>query len=636
MLFGNDSQREVNRNHNDLEPQQVFMDKMAAKREKLSEKKFEVPVKEGRLWSLFAFFLLVMLLFLGRTFNFQILQHDDFFALAEDNKEINELIVPKRGVIYDQDRKQLVSNIGSFDLVLHKRRLPDVGISRAKMMEKIASVVDKKTEEVRKEVEKSEFGQVLVGKNLSHEQLISAKTKLGDKPGIEIVENAARDYKYGELFAHVIGYTGKISQEELSNSKNYSPTSYVGKSGLEKFYEEVLRGEPGVKRIKKDARGNFLSEEVVSEPHPGKSLVLGIDKELQEKSTQALHRILEKYGIKKGVVIASDPRDGTIRALVSLPTFNTNLFSQGITRKQYQRIKKTPGGPMFNKATAGVFPTGSIIKPLEAAGGLEEEVITPNTTINCKGKIEVKNKYTGEMRAFRDWTTHGITDVRKAIAESCNVFFYSVGGGHGKIEGMGAEKVKEWVRKFGWGQKTGIDLPDESKGTLPGFGSNWTLGDTYHFSIGQGPIAIPPVQVMSSFAAVANGGTLYHPRIVTEIIDNNENEFRKTKPEVIRKNIASEQNLKVVREGMKQAVTSPEGSSHVLNDLPVTAAAKTGTAQTGEKNHHHDWIGVFAPYEEPEIVLTVLIVNDEGEHMTATLVAKEILNSYFQKEETEE
>lgn len=640
MFLGNDSQRKVNQDHNDLEPQQVFMDKMAAKREKLSEKKFEVPVKKRKLWLLFAFFLIVMLLFLGKTFDYQVLEHDKYLALAEDNKDISYLVKANRGVMYDRDGNQLLSNEGSFDLVCYKRRLPDDPVGRDKLIEEIASLTEKKKEKIKSEIQETEFNRVLLSKDLSHRQLIRARTKLTDKPSINIEENAIRHYKYGELFAHVIGYTGKISQEELRNRENYSPLSYIGKSGLEKSYEEVLKGKPGTEKIKKDARGNFLSKELVSEPQPGKSLTLSIDKDLQKKSTEALKKILEESGSKKGAIMATNPQNGAVLSLVSLPSFDPNLFSQGITEEEYQEIQDSPGDPLFNQVVAGNFPTGSIIKPLIAVGALEEGIVTPNTTIDCKGKIVVENPYYDEEDnsdvqkkwVYKDWKTHGVTDIKKAIAESCNVFFYTLGGGHEDFEGLGARKVKEWIEKFSWGHRTGIDLPSESKGNLPEIDSDWILGRTYHFSIGQGFFAIPPLQVNTAFGAIANGGTLYRPRLVKEIIGKEGAEPQEKK--IIREDFAGEENFEVVREGMRQAVTSPEGTAHLLNDLSVTAAAKTGTAEVGspDYDYYHDWIVAFAPYEDPEIVLTVLVEEVEGQQITANKTGKEILEYYFKKD----
>ncbi|MEF8847374.1 MAG: hypothetical protein V5A57_03040, partial [Candidatus Paceibacterota bacterium] len=300
----------MNRDHSSLEPQQVFMDRLAAKREELSKKKFEVPVKKKKLWVLFFFFLLVMLLFLGKTFDYQVLEHEKLLALAEDNKDITHLVKANRGVIYDRNGEQLVSNKGSFDLVCYKRRLPDDPVSRDNLIRKIANAINKEQKEIKKEIQDSEFNRVLINKDLTHKQLILARTKLVKEPSISIIEDAVRHYEDSELFAHIIGYTGKISEQELKEKEDYSPLSYIGKSGLEKSYEDILKGEPGEQKVKKDARGNFLSRELVKKPESGNSLVLEVDRELQKKSTNALKKILEESGSEKGVVVATDPRNG--------------------------------------------------------------------------------------------------------------------------------------------------------------------------------------------------------------------------------------------------------------------------------------------------------------------------------------
>lgn len=636
MFFGDNSERKVNRDQRKMEPQQVFMDKLAAKREELSKKKFEVPVKKKKLWMLFIFFLLVMVLFLGKTFDYQVLDYNKFLALAEDNKDITHLVRANRGVIYDRDKKQLVSNKGSYDLVVYKRRLPDDPVGRDKLVKRIASVVNKEEKEIKEEIKKAQFNRVLIAKDLSHKQLILTRTKLVKEPSIRISEDAVRHYEYGKLFAHIIGYTGKISQEELEKREDYSPLSYIGKSGLEKSYEKFLKGTPGMEKVKKDARGNFLSKELVEKPQPGNSLILEIDKELQKKSSEALKKILTESGSKKGVVIATDPQDGAVLSMVSIPSFNANLFTQGITTEEFQKIQESPGDPLFNQAVSGAFPTGSIIKPLEAVGGLEEGVITPNTTIDCKGKVVVENPYYDEEEnsdvqkkwVYKDWKTHGITDLKKAIAQSCNVFFYTLGGGHEDFEGLGPRKIKKWLKNFNWGQKTGVDLPSENKGSLPEIDEDWNLGHTYHFSIGQGFFAIPPIQVNTAFNAIANGGTLYQPRLIKKIIGKNSQVKKK---EVIREDIASDKSLRIVKQGMKHTVESPNGTAHLLSSMPVTAGAKTGTAElAGTDNHYHDWIVAFAPYEDPEIVLTVLVERVEGDQVTANKVAKDILQDYFE------
>jgi penicillin-binding protein 2 len=304
-----------------------------------------------------------------------------------------------------------------------------------------------------------------------------------------------------------------------------------------------------------------------------------------------------------------------------------------MSNKELEDIKNNPQFSLFNQALSGVgYPTGSIIKPIIGIAALEEGIITPQTKIYCPEKICVANKYTGGEQCFHDWKFHGTSDIYRAIAESINPFFYTIGGGYKGIRGLGVEKIKAWLEEFGWGQKTGIDLPEEGKGILPSLDGAWYLGDTYHLSIGQGPFAATPLQVASAFSAIANGGTLYQPKIVKEITKNLEGETKiieEKSPIVVNPQVASQEMIQVIREGMRQSVTSVQGSARILNNLNVKVAAKTGTAQTGQEKHYHNWIVAFAPYQDPEIVL-VLMIKDVPEQMVAVRgISRDILEWFF-------
>ena len=348
--------------------------------------------------------------------------------------------------------------------------------------------------------------------------------------------------------------------------------------------------------------------------------------------------------------MALDPNTGGVLALVSLPTFDNNLFNKGTDPEILEKILTDPLKPLFNRVISGQYPVGSTIKPLIAIAALQEKIISPFKKINCQGKIVVPHKYNPEIvYEYRDWTVHGPTDLKKAIAESCNVYFYTIGGGYGDQEGLGPTRIKKYLKLFGWGQKTKIDLVGETQGFLPdpewkkSYFKNpidkiWRDGDTYNLSIGQGYISISPLQVALAFSAIANGGTLYKPQIVQKIIEGSIDSpkiVKEFKPEILRQNFIDPKNLQIVREGMRWAVTgfnSPHASATLLNDLPVKVAAKTGTAEVWKKGErfYHTWITVFAPYEKPEIVLTIMMEDVKGlSQLTVLPVAKEILSWYF-------
>lgn len=625
----------------EIEPQEVFLDELARKKEGefgISEKKFEVPISKGILYGFYIVFLIIILVFGVKTFQLQILHGEEFTRKSEENRTRIYLLRPERGVIYDRNLKQLVRNSPSFDLVCDKKDLPADKEQRTKILKRVSRVIGEDLDKLENKIGESESNAVLILENIKHEILILLEGEINNLPGFVIERNTVRNYIDGETYAHLLGYTGKINKEELAIYQNYSVPDYIGKSGIEKSYESLLRGNPGQLKIEKNAFGEKISESKIFDPESGKSLVLWLDSDLQKKAGEALKKQLLITKSKKAAAVALDPRSGGVLALVSIPSFNPNLFSQGISQEELKSIQKDSSAPLFNKTMSGIgYSTGSTIKPLIASAALEEKIISPEKEINCQGVISVNNPYypriEPEKYEYHDWKIHGLTDIRKAIAESCNVFFYTVGGGYQSFKGLGPDKIEQWLRQFGWGEKTGIDLPEEGMGILPELNENWTLGNTYHLSIGQGPFSITPLQVANAFAAIANGGKIYQPKVVRKIIDENGSIIENIEPKILRENFIDSQNLKIVREGMRGAVTY--GSAvNWLNNLPVKAAAKTGTAQTGTKGIYHNWVTVFAPYDNPSIVLTI-VIESVPENMVAALpVAKEILEWYFSQQGT--
>ncbi len=362
-------------------------------------------------------------------------------------------------------------------------------------------------------------------------------------------------------------------------------------------------------------------------PLSGKSLILHADGDLQIKLHQSLEEMLDKLKLRKAVGVAIDPRDGGVLALVSLPGFDNNLFSQGITLSELNELEDDPGQPFLNRAISGQYPSGSIIKPLIAAAALEEDIVEPREQINCAGAINIVNKYDPSIvYSFPDWKTHGFTDIIEAIAHSCNVYFYTIGGGYGKIEGLGIDRIKEYLQYFGLGRFAGIDLPNENVGLVPD--EEWNLGDTYHAAIGQGDILVTPLQMASAVASIANGGTLYQAQLVDKIIDLDRETTEDIPSVVIRENFISRENMEVIKQGMRETVISGSGVS--LSGLPVKVAGKTGTAQFGI-DQLHSWFVSFAPYDDPQIALVILVEGGGEGHKAAVPVAKNVLEWYFNK-----
>lgn len=628
----------------DIEPQEVLLDKLAQKKEEeisLTERRLEIPLPEVVLKGILIVFLGIILLFSIKVFQLQIIKGKDLGKLAEKNKFIIYSIQANRGVIYDKDLKnQLVFNLPSFDLILEKNNLPESPDAKKNIISQVAQILNKKPDYLEKEITENSDPEMVITEGLDHQTLIILETKIDDLDGFKIKQTSARSYKDGEVFSHLIGYTGKISSEELKGSPEiYSINDYVGKEGVEKSYEEILRRNPGKLKVERDALGNVISKEIVSLPESGNSLVLWLDSELQKKIKEQLEIKINELGAKKAIGVAIDPKTGGILALVSIPTFDNNLFSKGADSASLQRVLSDKDQPLFNRVISGKYLTGSTIKPLIASAALEEKIIDPNKKFDCEGLINIPNQYNPEEVTKKlDWTTHGWTDLRKALAESCNVYFYTIGGGYGDQKGLGPTKIKDYLELFGWGSKTGIDLPDEVAGFIPDknwkketWGTNWWDGDTYNFAIGQGFLQITPIEIVTSFTAIANGGKLLEPQVVKSIVDSDKKLIKEFEPEIIRENFIKPENLQIIREGMRQAVTgvnSPQASSVLLNSLPVTAAAKTGTAELGN-GYYNNWITVFAPYNDPQIVLTIMLENVKGVQAAVLPVAKEVLESYF-------
>ncbi len=644
-MFGFHSLKKI-KNKKDIEPQEVFLDSLARKREAelgISGRKFEVPLSKKILKGFLVFVIVLLFILFAKTFQFQVLENKKFSALANENKFIIHSIRAARGVIYDNKGEQIVFNKPSFDLVLNKRLLPSSDFEKIKILKDVSEIIKENFEDLERKINEEQNQEVLISKDLDHQTLILLETKIAEFSGFRIEQNSIRYYVEGPSFAHLVGYTGKIGVKELEKNPGiYSVFDYVGRDGLEKSYEEILRKNPGKTRIERDVYGNLLSKEIISLPESGKSLILWLDSELEKKVEEELKRILKNIGAEKAIGVALNPKTGGVIALVSIPSYDNNLFSKGSDQEALLDLLADPQEPLFNLAVSGLYPTGSTIKPLVASAALEEEIISPTKKINCQGGIAIPNRYEPEISTIKqDWRIHGWTDMRKAIAESCNVYFYTIGGGYEDQEGLGPSRIKKYLELFGWGNKTEIDLSGEVKGLIP-FPEwkkevkkePWWDGDTYNLSIGQGDIKVTPLQVANAFAAIANGGTLYKPKVVKEIVDSEKNLIKEIKPEILREGFINLENLEIVREGMRRAVTgenSPYASSVILNSLPVSAAAKTGTAQISNPDYYHNWVTVFAPYDDPQIVLTIMIENVKGLQSAALPVAKEVLEWYFSK-----
>jgi penicillin-binding protein 2 len=621
----------------EIDPEEVLLDKLAKKREEemgIFEKKLETPIFQSVIFRFFIFLFFLFLILYLRVFQLQAIENQEFKLKADSNKFLILKIKAERGVIYDQNFKQIVFNRPIFNLILTKSKLPEDEKERERILREVSKILKINLEELKEKINSSDE-KIKIVENLEHQALIILETKIDQLSGFEIEKDVQREYLDGETISHLIGYLGK--------------KDLVGKEGIEKFYDQILSENSGKILIERDSRGKIISQKIIELPIPGKSLVLWLDFDLQKKIKEELEKKMKEVGAKGGAAVALDPKTGGVLASVSLPSFDNNLFSKGILKEDWEKLEKDPKNPLLNRVTSGQYLLGSTVKPFIALAALEEKIISLNKKIDCQGKIEIPHRYNPEVvYKFGDWTVHGLTDIRKAIAESCNVFFYTVGGGYQGQEGLGVSRIKKYLEIFGFGKLIDSDLPIPSfaKGLIgdpewkkKNFGEGWWDGDTYNLSIGQGYILTTPLQVARAYAAIANGGKLLKPKFVKEIVDQEKNVIEIIEPEVENEIPLDPKNLQIVKEGMRWAVTgqnSPHASVIALNDLPVAAAAKTGTAQVPKKgceDCYNVWVSIFAPYEDPKIVLVIMLEDVKGRLSQVVVpVAKEVLNWYFFKE----
>lgn len=612
-------------------------------------------------------FLLILFLILGsRAAWLQLAKGDYYYLLAEGNRLRIETMEPRRGIIYDRNLKPLVRNTANFVLYLRPIDLPKNELDRDNLIRKVADILDDGTTapvenlgglslvsdtasyfKIKTLLDQVSIGSLesyqplFIADNIDYDRAMLLSLKLSDLPGVFLSNKIRREYLFPVIddktgdkalsFSHLLGYTGKISEKEYKTLGNdYSLIDYVGKSGLEYFWEKELKGVPGRKNIEVDALGR--QKKIVNEvpAQDGANLRLAIDEDLQRKAEAVVDNYLKKLNLGRASIIIENPQTGELLALVSVPAYDNNLFAKGIRQEDYQKYLNDPDRPLFNRSVSGEFPSGSTFKLVVASAALQEKIINETTSFLSTGGLHI-----GQW-TFPDWKAggHGTTNVRKAIAESVNTFFYYVGGGYQDFAGLGVERLGKYAKLFGVGVKTGIDLPNEATGFVPTADwkeetkdEPWYVGDTYHFAIGQGDMLVTPLQVANFTAAVANGGKLMKPHLVSAILDSNNNVVKDIKPEIIRENFIDADNNKIVREGMRQTVLA--GSARSMQVIPVAVAGKTGTAQWSSKKAPHAWFTGFAPYDNPEVVITVLVEEGREGSSVAVPIAKEILQWYF-------
>ncbi len=616
----------IRRENADIETDDLFLDVLTHKKDKNSYT-IETALSQRIFQIVFTSFILIIGVLFFRCFSFQILEYNAYNEKAEKNKFLSSEIEAQRGIVYDRNFKQLVVNTQRFDLVCDFSKLPEDELLREKQIREISRILGTPFEELNKNIEEMEEAgesEFSLAREIDIDKVIILKTKEEELTGFEIVKKKNREYLSGYNLAHVIGYV--------------SGDSSMGESGIEKQYNDALKEIPGEINREKDVHGNLIKEEIIKPSESGNNLVLNIDYDLQEKAAQFLKEAVDGYNAKGGSVVAVNPKTGEVLSLISYPSFDSNMFSKDLTNKEFNDLLKDSKVSFYNRATSGEYPTGSTLKPMIAVAALEQGIVTADKEIYCEGGIELNG---GTFK--KDWAIHGWTNLKKAIAESCDTFFYMVGGGYKNFNGLGIAKISKYLEKFGFGSRTNIDLPEESIGLVPNSdwkedttGTSWYPGDTYNISIGQGYFKATPLQLTMAISSIANRGKLMKPQVVNSILDNNNQTIKKFEPEVVSEDFVSLSAIDSVREGMRETVLSSAGTARSLQYLPVSSGAKTGTAQTGKNEIYHNLITVFAPYDDPEIVLTVIVESVPQNTGLANLVARQTLGYYFGEKQFEQ
>ena len=623
-----------------IDPDEILMDSISLRGGDTVEAKIERPLSS---FSSFAFFVIAAAGFLYLFLRAEVLQvasGEDLFLKSQENRFLTRPLFPPRGTMYDRNREPIVENVPSFGLVFEKAkfikaraRISDVRARLGKILKKDEAYFYENGFP-REEDLATAREQIFILRDLSVPQVVALTPALDLLPGIQIVENYKRVYRDPFQNSHIVGYIGKISPEDIKKNPMLEKEESVGKSGIEGFYDQALRGTGGKKIVEANSRGIETQFKLLEKPEEGLPLVLTIDEGLQKIA----YDLIESYteGKKGASAVIIDPQSGAVRALVSYPGFDINSFSSALGAKEFQQVLRDPLTPLFNRAIAGEFPSGSTIKPLIASAALQERIIDPNKKIYDEGFITVSNPYHPEQAAiFKDWRKHGWVNMYDAIAVSANVYFYTIGGGYKDQGGLGIERIKKYAELFGLGARLGIDIPGERPGMIPdpdtkkASGADdgiWRIGDTYNVSIGQGGVKVTPLQMTALTAAIANGGKLYKPYLVQSVLDREGKVEKEMTTVLIREKMVGKEALREVVHAMRQTVTS--GTARRLADLPVSVGAKTGTAQAGA-GLPHAWVTAFAPVENPEIAITVMVEHAGEGSTVAVPITREILNWYF-------
>jgi penicillin-binding protein 2 len=563
-------------------------------------------------------------------------------ARAEAQHTAQEAIPATRGLIYDRKGRLLVQNVATWAVKITPSDLPFT--ERDDVARRLASMLGTDAAEILTTLDSapgSRFDPVRIAQDVPEDTARLVAEKSDELPGVTVAVETRREYPDGPLLAHILGYTGPVDDITYAKlrSKGYLADDMIGKTGVESTFETQLRGTYGIQVVEKDATGKDI--QVLSNQQdaiPGASLTLTIDKTIQREATQALKWGMKAAGLKRGVFIVMNPQTGEVLALVSLPTYDNNLFARGISTKAFQALLANKNKPLTNHAVQAHYPPGSTYKLVTGTGGLQDKKVAPTTKLRTKAFLTLSG-----IR-FYDWNRRGFgaCDINCGFGHSSDTYFFQVAGM------LGADRLAYWGRMYGFGTPTGIDLPGEVSGIVPS--NQWKIdalgqpmfgGEVFQSGIGQGYDVVTPIQLINAYAALANGGKLYRPQIVREVVGPDGTVITPFKPDLIRKLPVSQQTLRAMRLAARSVVTL----RHTYNmvDMPVKVAGKSGTAEFGTRDSKgrlpfHSWFVGFVPknpykadFTKPDsqLVFLAFAYDSRTKGNAGTEIAKAFLQLHF-------
>jgi len=596
-----------------------------------------------------AFSIVVIMLgvLLGRIYYLQVIEHDRYVAMSEDNRVQLQPVPPTRGLIYDRNGELLADNRPSYSVTLLKEEVKDIEKTLVDL-QALIPITDREIERFKKRLKQRRrpFQSVPVRFRLTEEEIAKISVNYHRLPGVRVEAELIRYYPYGESLVHAMGYVGRINEKELKrvDPDNYAATHYIGKLGIEKFYEDQLHGEVGFQKVETNARGRVMRILERTDPKPGKDLVLHLDLRLQQITEKLLQG-------RRASVVAMDPKTGGILTLVSTPAYDPNLFVTGISSKDYSALRESRDLPLFNRAIRGGYPPGSTIKQIVALAAIDTGVVKPSYRVFDPGFYQI----TRGGRKYRDWkrSGHGWVDMYDSLAQSCDVWYYDV------AHKMGVDPMSDYLGKFGFGQVTSLDLPEAIGAILPSREwkkrarkTPWYTGDSLNMSIGQGFFVATPLQLATATAVVANRGKWHSPRMlqgIKEVGENNEPTLnmpdiagvKRPLPDVVLNN---DKHWNDIIKGMREVMHGKRGTARSSGaNSAYEIAGKTGTAQVvgikqdeeydaeklAEIHRDHALFVAFAPIDDPKIAISVIVENGGGGSSTAAPIARQVMDAYL-------